>query len=918
MANSRLRRALRGRVIESEALDRLLEDVRSGRSATLVVRGEAGVGKTALLDDKFSSVPGLRVATVVGVESEMELPFAGMHQLCGQMLDGVDRLPDPQRGALHAAFGMAAGASPDRFFVGLAVLSLLSGEAEQEPLLCVVDDAQWLDRASSQALAFVARRLVAESVGIVFSMRKLEDDFVGLPELVVEGLDDEDSRALLHSVLGGPMDPGMRDWIVAETRGNPLALLEFPRGLTMSEMAGGFGLPGVRPLSGRIEESFASRVEALPGDTQRLLLVAAAEQAGDAALLWQAAKALGIDRRAAAVAEDARLIEFGPPVRFRHPLVRSAVYRVASIGARQEVHRALADATDGGVDPDRRAWYGACATSTPDESVAAELEQSAGRAQTRGGIAAAAAFLERAEALTVDPELRASRLIAAAEAKLAAGAPDDALRLISAADSGPHDDLQRARLERLRARVAFGRSRGSSAPPVLLTAARRLQTLDPLMARDTYLEALGAAILAGRSGGENGVAEAARAALDAPDAPEPPRAVDLLLDGLATRFTDGYEAGVKPLGRALSAFLEEDARPEADIAHSLACRVAPDLWDDETWYELTSRQARVARDTGALSLLPIVATYRAGVHVHAGEFAAASELIHEADVITDSTGNTPFMYTSLVLAAWRGDEAHASELINASVTDATLRGEGRAISLANYAAAVLNNGLGEYRAALDAAEHASLYDDLGLFAWAQCELVEAAARSDEPDLARTALNRLSPRTRAAATNWALGTEARSRALLSVGAEAESLYQEALKRLARSRMTAHLARAHLVYGEWLRRERRRSDARVQLRSAHGLLEGMGARAFALRAERELLATGEHARKRSDATRDDLTPQESQIARLARDGLSNPEIGAQLFISPRTVQYHLHKVFTKLAINSRTQLHLALPADRAGSV
>jgi DNA-binding CsgD family transcriptional regulator len=899
-------------------LDELLEAVRGGQSRVLVVRGEPGVGKSALLEHVDLQASGFRVARAAGVESEMELPFAGLHQLCGQMLDGVDRLPGPQRGALHAAFGMAAGAPPDRFFVGLAVLALLSGEPEQQPLLCIVDDAQWLDRASSQALAFVARRLVAESVAIVFAMRELEDDFVGLPELVVDGLDDEDSRALLRSVVGGPMDRRVRDRIVAETRGNPLALLELPHGLTMSEMAGGFGIPGVRPISGRIEESFASRVEALPTDTQRLLLVAAAEQAGDAGLLWQAAKALGIDGRAATAAEEARLIEFGPPVRFRHPLVRSAVYRVASIGARQEVHRALADATDGSVDPDRRAWYRARATNTPDESVAAELEQSAGRAQRRGGIAATAAFLERAAALTVDPELHASRLIAAAEAKLAAGAPDDALRLITIADGGALGDLQRARLERLQARVAFGRSRGSSAPPLLLTAARRLQSLDPLMARDTYLEALGAAILAGRSGGENGIAEAARAALDAPDAPRPPRAVDLLLDGLATRFTDGYEAGVKPLGRALSAFLDEDARPEADIGHSLACRVAPDLWDDDTWYELASRQARVARDTGALSLLPIAATYRAGVHVHAGEFAAARELIEEADIITAATGNTPFMYTSLVLAAWRGDRAHTSELIDASITDATARGEGRAISLADYAAAVLYNGLGEYRAALDAAEHASQYDDLGLFAWTQCELIEAAARSDEPDLARTALDRLLPRTRAAATSWALGTEAKSRALVSVGAEAENLYQEALERLARSRMTAHLARAHLVYGEWLRRERRRSDARAQLRRAHGLLEAMGASAFAIRAERELLATGERARKRSYETRDELTPQESQIARLARDGLSNPEIGAQLFISPRTVQYHLHKVFTKLAINSRNQLHLALPADRAGSV
>ena len=613
-------------------------------------------------------------------------------------------------------------------------------------------------------------------------------------------------------------------------------------------------------------------------------------------------------------AEAAGLITLDTRVTFRHPLLRSAIYRAASAEERRYVHRALAAATDPALDPDRQAWHLADATLAPDEDVATGLESSAERARASGGLAAAAAFLERAARLTPEPARRAQRDLTAAQAKHEAGAPDGALRLLAAAEEGPLNELQRARLERLRAQLAFALRRGSDAPPLLLSAAQRLEPLDAKLARETYLEAIAAAIFAGRLSSGPGVLEVAEAARAAPPAPEPPRTIDLLLDGLATRFTDGYAAGVPPLRQALEAVLEDDGHTENDIRWLwLACRIAPDLWEDETWHVLATRQLRLARDAGALSVLPLAATYRAGVHVHGAEFASAAALIEEADAITEATGNAPLMYTSLVLAAWQGQEAHAVELIEASREDATRRGEGRAITLAEYATAVLYNGLGRYETALAAAQRACEHDDLGLFAWALIELVEAATRSRKNKLAAAALEQLAERTRLSGTDWALGVEARSRALLSTGRAAEDLYVEATERLGRCRIRVHLARTHLLYGEWLRRENRRIDAREPLRTAHEMLSTMGAVAFAERAARELLATGEKARKRTADTRDRLTAQETQIAELARAGHSNPEIGAQLFISRRTVEYHLHKVFTKLEISSRNELQRVLPSE-----
>jgi DNA-binding CsgD family transcriptional regulator len=901
---------LRGRHNECAALDRLLNNVRAGQSEVLVVRGEPGVGKSALLDYLVQNAAGCRVAHAAGIEYEMELPYAGLHQLCAPMLDLRERLPEPQRDALETAFGLIAKAPPDRFIVGLAVLGLLSEVAEEQPLVCVVDDAQWLDSASALTTAFVARRLLAESVGLVFAVRQHIEvpELAGLPELLLGGLRDSDARALLDSVWPGRLDEQVRDRVIAEAGGNPLALLELPRALTPEELAGGFELPNVAPLANQIEQSFLRQLEMLPDETRLLLLTAAAEPVGDVALLWRAARGLGFGADAAAPAQTAGLIDLAARVRFRHPLVRSAVYQAAPVSDRQAVHRALAEATDPGVEPDRRAWHRAHAAPGLDESVADELTRSAGRARARGGIAASAAFLERAVELTPDSTRRGRRALAAAQAKFESGALEAAQQLLAIAEACPLDDLQRARLTHLRAQIVFALSRGSDAPPLLLDAAKRLAPLDRGSARAAYLEALGAAIFAGRLNGRIGLREMAAAARGAPPGRQPPRSTDLLLDGLATRFTQGYVAGVAPLRSALEAFGRDTGGDADDFMRWfwLPWLVSGDLWDDQMWHELATRAVRLGRESGALSALPLALGYRAVVHLHAGEFATASALTQEADAITEATGNAPAKYAGLLVAVWRGREAEAMGLAGWGLENATRRGEGRGIGGVGYTTAVLYNGLGRYDAALASARRACEYEDLGIFGFALVELVEAAARGGAEDEAAAALRSLEERTSAAGTDWALGVQAWARALLSDGQAAEYLYREAIERLGRSRIAVHLARAQLVYGEWLRRENRRTEAREQLRAAHHAFSRMGAEAFTERARRELLATGETARSRTDETRSVLTPQEAQIASLARDGLSNPDIGARLFISPRTVQYHLRKVFQKLDITSRNHL------------
>lgn len=909
---------LYGRSEERGALERLLIDVGAGRAQALVIQGEAGVGKTALLEYLATSAPTYRVEWAVGIESERELAFAGVHQLCAPMLGRLGELPGPQRHALGIAFGLSSGAAPDRFPVGLAVLHLLCYVAEERPLLCLIDNAQWLDPNSVQVLAFVARRLLTESIGIVFAVREPLEELSGLPQHEVGLLSDSDAGSLLKSTWPGRLDERVRDRMVAETRGNPLAILELPRELRVVDLAGGFGLPEPGPLASRIERTFGRRLHSLPVETQQLLLVAAAEPVGDVTLLWRAAEQLGVGLDAAEPAVSAGLLTIDTRVQFRHPLVRSAAYRQAPLADRQEVHRALSEATDPDVDPDRRAWHRGQAAAGLDEAVANELEQSAARAQTRGGIAAAAAFLERAAALTPDPEIRVSRALVAAQASIEAGAVDSADKLVTAAEIGPLDELQQAGSTRLRARILFARRRGNDAPPLYLEAARQLEQLDGYLARETYLQALGSAIFAGRLSSHTGTREAAEAACHAPPGPEPPRPTDLLLDGVATRFTDGYETSVTPLREALLSFRRQNEDPIVGwlVLGCPVAPVAPELWDDETWHELATRAVALARGQGALGVLPIALTYRANVHVHAGEFAAASALIEEAYAISGATGQAPPQCASMLLAAWRGEEASALKLIESAVEDATARGEGRVVGLASYATALLYNGLGRYEAALVAAQRSCEYEDLGLFGWSLIELVEAGARSGASELALAALSTLQGRTNSTGTDWALGSQARSQALLTEGDAAESHYVEAIERLERTRVKAHLARSHLVYGEWLRRKNRRTDARAQLLKAYDIFNRMGAQAFAERTRREFEATGETVRRRSAETRFLLTAQQSEVAHLASEGYTNTEIGSQLFISPRTVEYHLHQVFAKLGVKSRRELRGALTVRDVG--
>ena len=899
-----------GRDRERGVLDRLLDDVHGGRGGVLVVRGEAGVGKTALLEYATESGRGFRIARMSGVEAEMELAFAAVQQLCWPFLELMERLPLPQQEALGVAFGLITRSGrpiPDRFLVGLAVLGLLAEAAEEQPLVCAVDDAHWLDSASARTFAFVARRLLAEKIALVFATRDLRDALAGLPELHVDPLGRRDARALLESELPARLDDRVLERIVAEARGNPLALLELPRGLTPAQLAGGFGVPAAVPVSAAIEERYTRRLAALGVDAGRLLLVAAADPVGDPALLWRAAQRLGIPESAAQTVESEQWLALSPRVVFRHPLVRSAVYGAASPNDRREVHRALAQATDPELDPDRRAWHSAQAAAVPDEEVAAELERSADRAQARGGAAAGAAFLERAVALTPEPSRRAGRALVAAAAMRDAGDLDGAIGLLADVEAGALDELGSARVDLLKARIALEQWRGSDAGTLFLSAASRLERLDPELARETYLEALGGAMANDIDvvGGAPAVAAAARAA---PPGPMPPRTVDVLLDAFAIRVTDGYAAAVPTLARALELLLATDISGE-DVSRGVSLSslrdsniVALELCADEALHLLAARQVQAARDASALVHLQFALSFLAGSHMLAGELTTAGLMIEEARLIAEATGNPPHVNAPMILAAWRGEEAQATELISATSEEASRK----RWSSNNFARAVLYNGLGRHEAARDAAWEAFQPDPIGYGLLLVPELAEAASRTDDRPLLESAREWLSERTRAVDSGWASGLEARVCALLSEGEVADALYRQSIQHLSGTRLRLQLARTHLLYGEWLRRERRRIDARNHLRFALEEFTSIGAAAFAGRAERELLATGERARKRTVDTLDQLTPQETQIARLAANGHTNREIAARLFISASTVEYHLRKAFRKLGVKSRAQL------------
>ncbi len=890
--------------------------MRAGQGRALVVRGEAGVGKTALFEYASGLASDLTILRAVGAEAEMELAYASLHQLCGPLLGRLELLPAPQRQALETVFGLSSGTAPDRFMVGLAVLSLLSEASAERPVLCVVDDAQWLDQSSALTLAFVARRLLAEPVGVIVGVRDDAEVFRHLPDLEVLGLSNGDARALLGSAVRFPMNSALVDRIVAETRGNPLALLELPRGLSGAELAG-FGPGEISATHSALEETFRRRITALPEPSARLLLIAAAEPLGEPALMWRAAALQGIAPEAAAPAAEAGLCEFGPRVRFRHPLVRAAAYGAGSPDDRRWAHAALAEATDADADPDRSAWHRARACAGLDDAVADELERSAARARARGGSIAAAAFLERAADLTLDPVRRAERALAAAEALHLAGSREDALRLAAAAERGTLDELGRARLDRLRGQMALSQRRGADAAALLLSAAQRLEPFDHRLARDAYRDAFMAATFA-NTPAEGGLTDLALAIREAVASAEPVGPVDELLAAGALLLDSGWETGAPIVQRALERLLP--VPDELDLPWlAFAARMASWVWDSATWDTLTSRTLEQVREAGAFALLPMAALIRCASVLAAGEFDAAAACIAEQEAVEEDMGGARMSGARIMLAAFRGHEAEVKALDRTATPAATARGDGRWMQLRHCSFAVLWNGLGRYAEALTAAEQAVTFpgERLALHR-ALSELVEAAVRSGRPEAAREALRRLSESTSACRTDWADGVEARARALIEDSRGADELYRSAIDHLGRARLRSELARTQLLYGEWLRREGRRVDARTQLRAAHDMLAAIGMEAFAERARKELAATGERVRQRSAETRDDLTPQERQIALLARDGLSNVEIAGRLFLSPRTVEWHLSKVFNKLDVRSRLALSRALSGSDSDAV
>jgi DNA-binding CsgD family transcriptional regulator len=892
----------------------VLARAREGRSGVLVVRGEAGLGKTTLLDYARQAASGFRVLHVAGVEAEAGFAFAGLHQLCTPVLDHLDTLPEPQQAALSVALGRRAGERPAPFLVSLAVLSLLAEAAEERPLLCLADDAQWLDAVSVQTLAFVARRLDAEAVALVLGLRDPASGetgrlVAGLPELRLRGLSDDDARALLAAQLHEPLDDAVRDRILAEARGNPLALLELARYAGPAGLAGGFGLPNALSVPERIEEGFRERASALNPATRLALLLAAAEPTGDTALFWRAAALLGLDPLDAEPAQTVGLLDIGSRMRFAHPLARSAVYRAAAPADRRRVHGAIAAATDARTGPDRRTWHRAQAVLGTDAEIAAQLQLAAGRARALGGPAPAAVFLERSAELTPDPATRAARTLDAACAKHEAGASDAALELLTVAACGPLDEFGHARAELLRARVAAHTNRGNDAPGLLLDAARLLGPLDAALSRETYLDAIDAAMLAGRFVHGRGVAEVAEAAASgAPAPPVPPRPVDLLLDGLVTYHLQGYAASVSALRRAQDAFTGQAVSLHDGGLRRwwLAAHTAMALWDDSALRTVATRLVRHARERGELTALPTVLNFLATVLVNTGELGRVADLVDEADGIARATGSAPIPHSRLLLAAWRGERDETAALHQESVEDGTRRGRGTAVTIADHALAVLHNGLGDHEAALAAAERVCDSGEMVHASLAVPELVEAAVRCGRTQRATAASAELDAQARATGAAWALGLAARCRALTTDGPAADDLFHQSAEHLGATHMVAHLARTRLLHGEWLRREGRRRDAREELRAAHDLLSEMGAHGFVARAAAELRATGEHPHRRSARPSDALTAQELRIARLVAAGATSKDAGAQLFLSPRTVDAHLRNIFAKLGITSRRQL------------
>ena len=884
----------------------------------LVIRGEAGVGKSTLLRYCAEHASEFQIRRATGVESEMELPYAALHQLCAPMLDGLPALPQPQQAALEVALGLAQGDPPERFLVALAALSLVSEAGAGQPLLCVVDDAQWLDTASRQAFGFMARRLLADPVAMVFAVRTpaQERDLDGLPVMLLEGLADSDAQALLDSVILRKLDGNTRDRLLAEARGNPLALLELPHRMSPAQLPGALGHLAAHELPTSIEASFIQRLDTLPDEARLLLLVAAAEPADDSRLLWDAARQLGIDVSAASATEATGLLTIDEHVRFRHPLVRSAAYRSASPHDRRRAHLALADSVDASRDADRRAWHLAAATAGPDEQVAQELEASADRARARGGLVAAAAFLRRSVVLTEDPDHRAERALSAARASLHAGQFDAALDVLATAENGALDRRQQGRVELLRGQVVLASGAAGRATGLLLAAAQRLEPIDPELAREAYLDAWSGAVFAGTMT-DTTMRDVSYAVKASPLFVGKLDGADLLLVGLSSLMIDGRAAAAPTLRSAVRAFLDEPLAADKGMRWSvIASSVAVELWDYSSWEATLSRQMQVARETGALAALAINLSGVGVLLSWSGDLDGAARVGSEMAAICEATGTQIAPYGGMLLAALRGRESESVATLESVGARAAADGDGAALQCMDWAMAMLCNGLGRYEEGLEAAQRAwETWPDWLVSVFALVELVEAAVRLERTDIAVAALERLVASTQVSGSEWALGIAARSTALLEDGAGAETLYQEAIEHLETTPLRPELARAHLVYGEWLRREGRRVDARAQLGLAHSMFTAMGAEAFAERTRLELAAAGDRvAEKRTEHTRSELTVQEAHIARLAADGRTNVQIGTQLYLSRHTIEWHLRKVFHKLGIRSRWELRDVLGGDQ----
>lgn len=902
---------LLGRGREQQLLSGLVGGAREAHSGVLVVLGDAGIGKTALIEAMVTQATGFRVIRANGAQFELELPYAGLQQICAPLNDLMVRLPGPQSGALRVALGIEAGdGAPDQLLIGLALLTLLAEAGAQQPTVCVVDDAHWLDRTSLCALVFAARRLHADRVVVVLASREPVDILAGLPELVLSGLADADARILLAGLVPGRLSGRARDSIIAESAGNPLAILELHGALDPVQLAGGYGLAHAKSLSSRLEQTFLSEFRALPPQTCTLLLLAAAEPTGDATWLWAAAHQLGIGVDAAVPAEAAGLVKFSGRVLFRHPLVRSAIYGNSPLEERRRVHDALAHVMASPAFADHRAWHRANAAAAPDEMLAAELELAAKQAGARGGTAAAAAFLTLAMEITPELGQRASRAVSAARVALDAGALDSAERLLDLAAELTNDETVGAQVDHVRARWAFAARRGRDAPLLLLAAARRLAPISVRSARDTYLEAIMASLIVGRfCVGEPGwPATVAAQARQAPLPAGAPTAADLLLDGLIVRLTEGYVAGAPILQAAIKQYVREMELGIADPKwHDITNRVSLDLFDQDAYNTLTVQQLSMLRAAGALTMLPAALWTYAGLCVGTGHIESAGAAVQEAAAITAATGTPLQISLEPYFAAYRGQEKLCSDTAHATIDAATARGDGTEVTVSHYALAILHNALGNYAQAVEASLAGLADDDFGLVGYLLPELIEAATRCGEISTAASALSRLTERTSVSGTSTALGVAARSRALLSDGSAADDEYREAIHHLESSPVAVFLARAHLVYGEWLRRGSRRAEARTHLRTASDMFLRMGIDGFARRTRRELEAAGATVGPTSHGTSmDTLTLQEKHIARLARTGYTNSEIGAQLFISPRTVEWHLGRIFTKLGVTSRREL------------